>query len=173
MVGSIKVCLIFATPIFVVFYHLFKLFPIHSWPSTKMADATHICFIANMNLGFTSSNWNPFRHLSGQTVSLYASDLGIEEHWLTIRVSPKKQKCFVLPHLLHVAAFIPKKVKPKEIRSFQTFVLRRHAFSFYKGNSKNIQRKICMRTVLALISHIMVQSISNLDQIATFAKTLL
>ena len=89
------------------------------------------------------------------------------------RVSQKYQQQKNLPHILHEAAFIPKKVKPKEIKSFQTFVLQGHTFSFYKGNLKNIQRKICMRTVLALISHIMVQSISNLDQIATFAKMLL
>ena len=46
-------------------------------------------------------------------------------------------------------------------------------FSFYKGNPKVIQRKISKTSVLALISHIMVQSISFLDQIAAFAKTLL
>ena len=31
--------------------------------------------------------------------------------------------------------------------------------TFYKGNPENIQRKICKRSVLALISHIMVQLI--------------
>ena len=73
---------------------------------------------------------------------------------------PKNIKnVFFLPHILHEAAFIPKKEKPKEIKSFQTFVLRGRAFSFYKGNPKNIQRKICMRTVLAVISHKPVQSI--------------
>ena len=45
-------------------------------------------------------------------------------------------------HIFHEAAFIPKKVKPKEIKSFQSFVLRGPAFSFYKGNPTNIQRKI-------------------------------
>ena len=36
-----------------------------------------------------------------------------------------------------MTAFIPKQVKPKETKSFQTFVLRGHAFSFYKGNPKD------------------------------------
>ena len=43
----------------------------------------------------------------------------------------------------------------------------------YWGIPKHIQRKISKQIVLALIPHIMVQSISFLDQIATFGKTLL
>ena len=46
-------------------------------------------------------------------------------------------------------------------------------FSFYKGNPKNVQKNIDKLSVLAFISHIMVQSISFLAQIATFSKTLL
>ena len=60
--------------------------------------------------------------------------------------------------------------KPKEFKSFQTFVLRGRAFSFYKGNPKNIQRKICIRTVSAVISHITVQSNLFLDQSCYICK---
>ena len=58
------------------------------------------------------------------------------------RVSQKYQICVFLLDILHVAAFMPKKVITKKIKSFQTFVLRGQPFSFYKGNRKNIQRKI-------------------------------
>ena len=35
----------------------------------------------------------------------------------------KRVSHIFLPHIFHVAAFIPKKVKPKKIKSFETFVL--------------------------------------------------
>ena len=47
----------------------------------------------------------------------------------------------------------------KKCRSFGEKLPLGRPFSFYKGNPKNIQRKICKRSVLALITHIMVQSI--------------
>ena len=69
---------------------------------------------------------------------------------------PKYMKMYFFAHILHVASFIPKKIAHKKIKSFQTFVFHSQLFSFFKGNHRNIQRKIWQPTVLALIYHRMV-----------------
>ena len=76
--------------------------------------------------------------------------------YLPIRVSQKYQICVFLLDILHVAAFMPKKVITKKNQEFSDFRSLWPAISFHKVNCKNIQRKILQQTVLAVISHRMV-----------------
>ena len=68
-------------------------------------------------------------------------------------------KNLVLTSIICPGLYLYLKQHQKHFKIFGIDLFRGRAFSFYKGNPKNIQRKICKKSVLALISQIMAQSI--------------
>ena len=84
------------------------------------------------------------------------------------RVSQNAPKCSLTSVEVHVAAFIPQEPPKKISWVLEHFWAVATIFGIYIGFSENIHRKICHRTIIALISCRKVQSTRFLHQIAAF-----
>ena len=88
---------------------------------------------------------------------------------IRIRMSQKYTIFIIFIGIQNVAVCIPYKITGKIIGILNGLGHECAKVLIIQRKSQNIQRKICQRIVLTLISHIMVQSIYFLDQIATFS----